>query len=126
MRIAVIDDEPELCTLISDLLRAEGHEVLTFDDPHSATKLRAANSDLDLFLIDIMLPGMDGISVARYLDEAGFDETPKVAISASRARLQTAYATELFSDTLVKPFDIEQLFGCIERCTLDDRQVASA
>lgn len=61
-KILVIDDEPSIVNLVSSYLKAEGYEVLTASDGPSGLK-SARVFRPDLILLDVMLPGMDGIEL---------------------------------------------------------------
>lgn len=65
-RILVVDDEPNLVELLDGYLRREGYETTTTGDGLAAIEL-AHSLDPDLILLDIMLPGMDGIEVCRQI-----------------------------------------------------------
>lgn len=65
-RILIVDDEPSIVGLVSAYLKSEGHQVLTAPDGPSG--LRAAHTHKpDLILLDVMLPGMDGIELLERL-----------------------------------------------------------
>ena len=61
-KILVIDDEPGILNLVSSYLKAEGYEVLTATDGTSGLK-SARTFKPDLIVLDVMLPGMDGIEL---------------------------------------------------------------
>jgi CheY-like chemotaxis protein len=65
-RILVVDDNPTNLKLVSDLLAFEGHEVLNAMDAEEAQIVLTATLP-DLILMDIALPGMDGLSLTRLL-----------------------------------------------------------
>src|SRR5437868_3799934 len=65
-RILVVDDNPTNLKLVSDLLAFEGHEVLNAMDAEAA-QLVLADTLPDLILMDIALPGMDGLTLTRHL-----------------------------------------------------------
>jgi two-component system OmpR family response regulator len=113
VRIVLVEDEPDLRGLVCDLLRDEGYDVLPFVRPAPVIRLRARGVAPDLFLIDIMLPEMDGITLASRLHEDGFNDIPMIAMSASPLMLQMATNSHLFVSTVTKPFDIGALLGCI-------------
>ena len=123
--ILLVEDEPQLADLVGRGLRSAGYEVTVAGDGLQALQL-AEERPVDLVVLDWMLPGMDGISLARHLDKAGFADTPKLAMSASRARLQEAWDSTLFVGALPKPFDVEELFACIEPYLPVDQHVVSA
>ena len=66
MNILVIEDDRRLADLIARRLRTAGHTAETCDDGSSGLD-RAAAGGLDLAIVDVMLPGMDGISLTRTL-----------------------------------------------------------
>ena len=57
-RILIIDDETDLVMLLEDELRAKGHDVLTAYDGQTGIEL--SNTQTDLIIMDIMIPGTDG------------------------------------------------------------------
>jgi CheY-like chemotaxis protein len=118
--IVVVDDEPELLHLVRDVLEEEGLSVLPVDHPDQVvnvvTRVRPA-----LFLVDLMLPGTDGVELARRLRESGAEQTPIVGMSASRGMLEAAERSSLFDETLPKPFELSQLLGCVERFVVERR-----
>src|SRR5512132_2280737 len=61
-KILVVDDEPSVTNLVSAYLRAEGYEVFTATDGNAGLKAARA-FDPDLIILDLMLPGMDGIEL---------------------------------------------------------------
>ena len=63
-RILIVDDDPNLLVLLADQLRADGYEIATARDGDEA--LRRLNSGWpDLLIIDMMMPRMDGLTLAR-------------------------------------------------------------
>src|SRR3990172_4513867 len=61
-KILVIDDEPSILTLVSAYLKPEGYEVFTASDGPSGLKAARAFKP-DLIILDVMLPGMDGMEL---------------------------------------------------------------
>jgi CheY-like chemotaxis protein len=81
-RILVVDDNPINLKLVSDLLAFEGHEMLNARDAEEAQVVLADNVP-DLILMDIALPGMDGLSLTRHLKaDARTRDIPIVALTA--------------------------------------------
>src|SRR2546427_4415365 len=65
-RILVVEDDPRLASTLDRVLAAEGHDVEVAVDGNDALH-RARERPFDLVVLDIMLPGLDGISVCRRL-----------------------------------------------------------
>ena len=114
--IVVVDDEPDVRDLICHLLEDEGYGVLCLSHPVPATRLRERQERPSLFLLDIMLPDMNGIALAGRLADDGFADIPKIAMSASPRMLQVAEESRLFDTFLSKPFDIGVLLDRVEAC----------
>ncbi len=65
-RILVVEDDPRLAATLDRVLTAEGHDIEVAPDGNEALR-RARERPFDLVVLDIMLPGLDGISVCRKL-----------------------------------------------------------
>ncbi len=66
MKILLVDDEPNILNLLTAYLRPEGYEIYTASDGHAALKAARAYNP-DLIVLDVMLPGLDGIEVLTQL-----------------------------------------------------------
>jgi two-component system OmpR family response regulator len=113
--IVVVEDEPGVRDVLCQVLKDEGYEVLSFDNPGPVIHLKDTEEHPELFLLDIMLPDMNGIALAARLRDDGFDETPKVAISASREMLHAAEESHLFDAAMSKPFELNDLVSTVQR-----------
>lgn len=113
--VVVIEDEPDVLELLCDVLDSSGYSTVGLRDPELVRGM-ASITHPDAFLLDLMLPGKSGIEVAQELRSDGFEDTPIIAISASRLLLRTAVKSHLFQATLPKPFDIEEVIDCLEHC----------
>ncbi len=82
--ILVVDDEEDVVEIISHFLRQEGFNVLTAHDGEAA--LEQATQDIDLVVLDVMLPGLDGFEVARRL--RGRVETEMIPILFLTAKVE--------------------------------------
>src|SRR5256885_3897132 len=69
-RVLVVEDDPRLASTLERVLAAEGHDVEVAADGSDALH-RARGRPFDLVVLDIMLPGLDGISVCRRLRSTG-------------------------------------------------------
>lgn len=113
-QVVIIDDERGVLDVLCDLLEMEGYSTVCVDRPELLKTVEGALRP-DLFLIDIMLPGISGIEVAEQLQEAGFASVPKVAMSASTFMLDAARSVGVFQDILAKPFDIDTVLDTVHR-----------
>ena len=81
-RILVVEDNPMNMELAVDLLRLQGYEIFTAQTGKEALEI-AAREELDLVLMDVALPGMDGLTVTRILKEnPKTKHIPVVALTA--------------------------------------------
>ena len=112
-RILLIEDEPGLVLTLSDLLREEGYEVESATDGISGLR-RASEESFDLLVLDVMLPGKNGLDVCRELRQQGRD----VAILMLTAKTQVVdrvVGLRLGADDyLTKPFEPPELLARIE------------
>ena len=112
--IVVVEDEADIRDLICVLLREEGYVVLCLSSPGLLAGL-SPDAHPVLFLLDLMLPMITGIEVARRLRHDAYQDTAMIAMSASPALLADAQTSGLFNGTLAKPFDLGTLLDVAER-----------
>ena len=113
MRVLIADDEPLARTRLAALLRGEGAEVVASVGDGEAALAACAELRPDLLLLDIAMPGLDGIGVARRL--AAQPEPPqRVFCTAYEAHALTAYELRA-ADYLLKPVRIERLREALAR-----------
>lgn len=101
-RIYVADDEKNICFLIQNFLEKEGFEVRCFEDGESI--LAACEEQMpDLCILDVMMPGMDGLTVCTRIRQKS--HVPIIIVSAKDSPLDRITGITLGSDDyLVKPF----------------------
>lgn len=105
--ILVIDDDAELCKLVSRFLGAEGFRVQTVQTSGQGVE-RALSGDYDLVVLDVMLPGMDGFEVLRRI--RGESATPVLMLTARGDDLDRILGLEIGADDyLPKPFNTREL-----------------
>jgi DNA-binding response OmpR family regulator len=110
--ILAVDDEPELLSMLADYLGARGYRVLTATNAQEARSV-VANSRIDLVLLDITLPGEDGLSLARYLRE--HQGPPVILVTALGTVLDRIVGLEVGADDYVtKPFEMRELLARIK------------
>jgi two-component system alkaline phosphatase synthesis response regulator PhoP len=119
--VLVVDDEPQLLRLVRDYLEHAGFGVVTATD--GPTALRAARSEHpDLVVLDLGLPGLDGLDVARSLRREG--AVPIIMLTARADESDKLVGLELGADDYVtKPFSPKELVARV-RAVL--RRVESA
>lgn len=105
--ILLVEDEPELASLIERELKLVGHSVHTVSDGPSAVE--AANEQTpDLIVLDVMLPGFDGLEVTRRIRST--HSTPILMLTARSAEIDKVVGLELGADDyLTKPFSMREL-----------------
>lgn len=102
-RILVVDDHPKLLKFIEIGLKLHGFEVVTAPAGEEALKL-IESAKPDILLLDIVMPGVDGLEVLRRLRE--FSRMPVIAFSASPENQDPALCAGA-NDFMHKPFDTE-------------------
>jgi DNA-binding response OmpR family regulator len=109
-RILIVEDEPRLASFLEKGLRANGFTTTTVHDGYEATVL-ARDADFDLVVLDLGLPGKDGLSVLRDLRAAG-NRLPVVILSARDDTDVKVTGLERGADDYVtKPFRFEELLA---------------
>ena len=106
-RILLIDDDQELCELLSTWLSAEGFPLHSVHDGEAGLDT-ARNGDFDAIVLDMMLPGMNGLEVLRALRQSC--NTPLLMLSARGEPIDRILGLELGADDyLAKPCDPREL-----------------
>ncbi|HYU62179.1 MAG TPA: response regulator transcription factor [Verrucomicrobiae bacterium] len=108
-RILVVEDDPRLAATLDRVLTAEGHDIEVAPDGNEALR-RARERPFDLVVLDIMLPGLDGISVCRKLRSTG--SVPILLLTALGGTEDRVRGLDSGADDyLVKPFAYEELLA---------------
>ena len=108
--ILVVDDDPEIVTMLSTRLTKRGYKVFTASDGHKAIEI--AKRELpDVVLLDVMMPGKSGWEVARALKQDPVTQKMKIVmVSAIGEKTNEITAPIYGADAHVdKPFEFEQL-----------------
>ncbi|WP_456411201.1 response regulator transcription factor [Oceanithermus sp.] len=109
-RVLVVDDDPNLLRLVEANLRARGYEVDAVASGEAALERLRRRSDFACVLLDLMLPGVDGLEVIR--EVRGFCDVPVVVMSALGEEERKVRALDLGADDyLVKPFGVAELLA---------------
>lgn len=109
-KIMVVDDEPNICRVLDRLLSREGHKVETVSDAHRALE-RLNIAKYDLILLDIKMPGMNGIEFYDHVKQIDPSLRPKVVCITGDA---ISPKNKTFLDKtripyIVKPFSVDKL-----------------
>lgn len=121
-RIFVVEDEKNLRDLLVSYLINAGYEVTAFDDGLDAQK--AISKNPDLWILDIMLPGMNGYALIKEIKNNN-PEIPVIFMSARSAELDRVVGLEMGSeDYLPKPFLPRELILRVDRLLKNDKKSA--
>ena len=112
-RILLVDDDPHLLVVLSEQLRDDGYEVATARDGQEALRRLEAGWP-DLILLDLMMPRVDGLALARQIKAEA--DLPIIVLSAidtadSKARL----LDEVAEDYVAKPYHYPELRARVQR-----------
>ena len=106
--ILAVDDDDRLRDLLKRYLTREGHDVTTAKDAASARKLMSTMS-FDLVILDVMMPGEDGLSLLKSVREKKSD-TPVILLTARSLPAERIEGLKIGADDyLSKPFEPEEL-----------------
>jgi DNA-binding response OmpR family regulator len=109
MRVLIIEDNPDIAANLGDYLEDHGHTVDFAGDGITGLHLAVVN-DFDAIVLDLALPGMDGLEVCRKLRTEAGKDTPVLMLTA-RDRLEDKLAgfDTGADDYLVKPFELQEV-----------------
>ena len=112
-KILVVDDEKAIVTLLEYNLKKAGYSVDTVSEGVSAYNM-AVTGKYDFILLDLMLPGMDGIEITRRLRQERI-ETPIIILTARDQEYDKIIGLELGADDyLTKPFSPREVIARIK------------
>src|SRR5262245_527466 len=120
-RVLVVDDEAPVREVLGDYFVDRGYEVFSVRDGQEALAVFARERP-DVVLLDVRMPGLDGLQVLRRLRETD----PHVAVIMVTANEDVALAREMLSigafDYVAKPFDFEHLHRMVVTAVLASRR----
>src|ERR1700720_2040982 len=112
MHILIVEDEPEMAGLLTRGLEEESYQVSLARDGRAALELSAVEA-FDVILLDVMLPQMDGLEVAKQLRRRE-EETPVLMLTARDALGDIVNGLDAGADDyLTKPFSFVELLARI-------------
>lgn len=116
MRLLVVEDEMDLCSSIAEGLRLDGYEIDTCQDGQEALELCRVES-YDLILLDLNLPGLDGMEVLRRLRAEDMETSVLILSARGQIRDKVAGLDAGANDYLTKPFHFEELEARVRSLT---------
>ncbi|MEG6589437.1 response regulator YycF [Paenibacillus barengoltzii] len=123
-KILVVDDEKPIADILKFNLEKEGYEVVLAFDGIEATRL-AFSEQPDLILLDLMLPGKDGMDVCR--EVRAKLETPIIMLTAKDGEIDKVLGLELGADDYVtKPFSTRELLARVKAQMRRQQKAAAA
>ncbi|MBV9865484.1 MAG: response regulator [Abitibacteriaceae bacterium] len=118
-KILVVDDEEDVIRIISSNLEAAGYQTIAANNGHEALE-RAATEKPDLILLDVTMPGMDGLEALRKLKETVVPDTAVVLLTAKSEKSDMKAGWDSGADLyLLKPFLPAELTQFV-KCILED------
>ena len=126
-KVLIIDDDEELCDLVSEYLTVEGFEIEAVHDGASGLD-KAVKGDYDLAILDVMLPKMNGFDVLRSLREKS--SLPVLMLTARGDDVERIVGLEIGADDyLPKPFNprelVARLRAILRRANADENDAAA-
>src|SRR3990167_79157 len=110
--VLIVDDDPQIGELLSDYLEKHGYRVSLARDGWEMHRMMS-RANIDLVVLDVMLPGEDGISLCRQLRETS--EVPIIMLSAAGEEADRVIGLEVGADDyLAKPFSPRELLARIK------------
>jgi CheY-like chemotaxis protein len=114
-RIAIVGGSPASAMIATILLTQFGCEALTAASGEAAITLLRNKGPVDLILLDLLLPDMDGIVAAQLIRTLGADAIPIVAVTDDQDRMAAPRARAArFNGTVVKPYSPRELYAAME------------
>ncbi len=111
-KILVVDDEPSIVDVLSYNLTKAGHQPIAARDGEQAIKLARAENP-DLVILDLMLPGVDGLEVCRKLRTGS--NVPIIMLTAKDEEIDRVVGLEVGADDyVVKPFSVRELMARVK------------
>jgi two-component system response regulator MprA len=112
MKILVVDDEQPLREALERALKVEHYEVETVENGALALeRMKANGNEIDAVVLDVLMPGIDGLEVCRRLRASG-DKTPVLMLTARiEVEDRVAGLDAGADDYVTKPFDLEELLA---------------
>jgi CheY-like chemotaxis protein len=118
MKIIVADDYYTNRLLVSEILKSLGHEFIEVENGQQALEALEENNDIDLVLMDLEMPVMDGFEAMRYIREKLLhpkNDIPIIALTAHNPSMYVEDCTDSgFNQMLGKPYSIDKIAELLE------------
>lgn len=128
MRVLIADDDRDIVMLLRMAFETQGHEVMSSHDGIETLQVLSADP-IDAVVLDVMMPGLDGLTVlAELRTRKETSDLPVVVLTAARElfdRHQTSYRTR-YTQFVAKPFDAFALVEMVEQMQGEDAAASSA
>ena len=113
--IMIVDDEPPIVQVVGDLLKSKGYKVIgVMSGKEAMEKLK--ESQPDLILLDIMMPGMDGWDVVEKIKaNKNLEKIPIIFLTAKVDAVSRGMGSLASADYITKPFDNNDLIRRIKK-----------
>jgi len=112
VHVLVVDDDQEIAALLQEFLSSQGFAVSTVEDGTAMRKVLAERK-VDLIILDLMLPGEDGLTLCRYLRDTS--RQPVIMLTAMGSETDRVVGLEMGADDyLAKPFSTRELLARIK------------
>jgi len=111
-KLLVVDDDPAICTVLKDYLEVQGYDVLVANDGAQMRKIMESSS-VDLVILDLIMPGEDGLSLTRYLRESS--DVAIIILTGKDDEVDRIVGLEMGADDYVaKPFNLRELLARVK------------
>ena len=122
-RVLIAEDEKPISDIIKFNLEKEGYEIITAYDGEDALK-KALNEQLELIILDIMLPSMDGFEICKRVREKS--SVPIIMVTAKEEEVDKILGLELGADDYItKPFSATYLQARVENLLMQRKKLQS-
>ncbi|MBI3269400.1 MAG: response regulator [Planctomycetes bacterium] len=112
--VFIVDDDPHILRLLTDLLTSEGFRVVTSESGEEAVRTLSGTVEVDLIILDIMLPGSDGYGVLRWIRDSPLKDRPVIFLTAKAQDVDLLRGYGSGGDHYItKPFHLKTLLRAI-------------
>ncbi|MDN5351175.1 MAG: two-component system, OmpR family, alkaline phosphatase synthesis response regulator PhoP [Clostridiales bacterium] len=113
-KILIVDDEIHILELLRYNLEDNGYEVIQAETGEEALK-RIEETPVDLVILDLMLPGIDGIDVLRQIRKSDYSHLPVIMLTAKNEEIDAVIGLEMGADDYIgKPFRTRELISRVK------------